>query len=244
VFAAQLPEVREVLLAKATELRCPVIETPEAFRVESESIEDGCARASVLEVATDELFSIAPQLRGRFQLQNALNALAVARYLQSRNYKISNANIERGIASAVWPGRIERVRTKPDVYLDGAHNPGASRELAKYIQENLQGRRIYMIFAAMRDKAVDEVTGILFPLAHHVVFTEAANPRAIRAAQLAEMAGHHAASYEVIPSAEDALESVLAKAHAGDAIFVTGSLYLVGEMRRSLRQRGKAAPAY
>jgi dihydrofolate synthase/folylpolyglutamate synthase len=241
VFAAQVPEVREVLLAKALELRCPVIETPEAFRVESESLEDGCVRASVLETATEELFSIEPQLRGRFQLQNALNALAVARYLQSRNYKVSNTNIERGIASAVWPGRIERVQTKPDVYLDGAHNPGAARELAKYIQESLRGRRIYMIFGAMRDKAVDEVTGILFPLAHHVVFTEAANPRAIRAAQLAEMAGHHAASYDVIPSAEDALESVLAKAHADDAIFVTGSLYLVGELRRSLRQRRKVA---
>jgi dihydrofolate synthase/folylpolyglutamate synthase len=244
VFAAQVPEVREVLLAKAMEFRCPVIETPEAFHIKGESMEDGCVRASVLEAATGERFSIAPQLRGRFQLQNALNALAVARYLQSRNYKISNANIERGIASAVWPGRIERVRTKPDVYLDGAHNPGAARELAKYIQETLHGRRIFLIFAAMRDKAVDEVTGILFPLAHHVVFTEAANPRAIRAAQLAEMAGHHAASYDVIPLAEDALESVLAKARGDDAIFVTGSLYLVGELRRSLRQHGNAAPAY
>jgi dihydrofolate synthase/folylpolyglutamate synthase len=241
VFAAQVLEVREVLLAKATELCCPVIETPEAFRVESERREAGCVRASVLEAATGERFSIAPQLRGRFQLQNALNALAAARYLQSRSYKISNANIERGIASAVWPGRIERVRTKPDIYLDGAHNPGAARELAKYIQETLHGRRIYMIFGAMRDKAVDEVTGILFPLAHHMVFTEAANPRAIRATQLAEMAGHHAASYDVIPSAEDALESVLAKARADDAIFVTGSLYLVGELRRSLRQRRKVA---
>jgi dihydrofolate synthase / folylpolyglutamate synthase len=241
VFAAQVPEVREVLLAKASELHCPVIETQKAFRGESESTEDGCVRATVLEVATGERFSIAPQLRGRFQLQNALNALAVARYLQSRNYKISNTNIERGIASAAWPGRVERVRTEPDVYLDGAHNPGAARELAKYIQESLRGRRIFLIFGAMRDKAVDEVTGILFPLAHHVVFTEAANPRAIRAAQLAEMAGHHAASYDVIPSAEDALESVLAKAHADDAIFVTGSLYLVGALRRSLRQRRKVA---
>jgi dihydrofolate synthase/folylpolyglutamate synthase len=88
---------------------------------------------------------------------------------------------------------------------------------------------------------VDEVTGILFPLAAQVVFTEPANPRSIRAAQLAEMAGHHAAGYSVIPSAEDALESVLLKAQPEDAIFVTGSLYLVGELRRSLRQRRKVA---
>jgi dihydrofolate synthase/folylpolyglutamate synthase len=244
VFAPQLPEARQVLLAKAAELRCPVTQTDEAFRVESESMQDGCVRATVVEVATGERFSIAPQLRGRFQLQNALNALAVARYLQSRNYKISKESIERGIAAAVWPGRIERVRTNPDVYLDGAHNPGAARELANYIETNLGGRRVFLIFGAMRDKAVDEVTGILFPLAVHVVFTEPANPRSIRAAQLAEMAGYHAKIYDVIPSAEEALESVLAKARPEDAIFVTGSLYLVGELRHSLRQRGSPAPAY
>jgi dihydrofolate synthase/folylpolyglutamate synthase len=241
VFASQVPEVSEVLLAKATELRCPVTVTAEAFRIEKEGIEDGCVRAIVLEIATGERFSIAPQLRGRFQLQNALNALAVARYLQSRKYKISKEHVERGIASAVWPGRIERVQTMPEIYLDGAHNPGAAKELAKHIEENFQGRRIYMIFGAMRDKAVDEVTGILFPLAAHVVFTEPANPRSIRAAQLAEMAGHHAASYSVTPSAEEALESALSKARPEDAIFVTGSLYLVGELRRSLRQRRKVA---
>jgi dihydrofolate synthase/folylpolyglutamate synthase len=240
VVAPQLPEVREVLLAKVAELRCPVTETADAFRVESESMQDGCVRATV-EVATGERYSIAPQLRGRFQLPNALNALAVARYLQSRNYKISKESIERGIASAVWPGRIERVQTSPDVYLDGAHNPGAARELANYIETNLGGRRVFLIFGAMRDKAVDEVTGILFPLAANVVFTEPANPRSIRASQLAEMAGHHAASYEVIPSADDALESVLVKVRPEDAIFVTGSLYLVGELRRSLRQRRKVA---
>jgi dihydrofolate synthase / folylpolyglutamate synthase len=241
VFAPQLPKAREVLLAKAAELRCPVTETAEAFRVESENMQDGCVRATVVEVATGERFSIAPQLRGRFQSQNALNGLAVARYLQSRNYKISKESIERGIASAVWPGRIERVQTNPDVYLDGAHNPGAARELANYIETNLRGRRVFLIFGAMRDKAVDEVTGVLFPLAANVVFTEPANPRSIRAVQLAEMAGHHATSYEVIPSAEDACESVLGKARPEDAIFVTGSLYLVGELRRSLRQRRKVA---
>src|ERR1700730_1088066 len=241
VFASQVSEVSEVLLAKAAELHCPVTVTAEAFRVEKESMEDGCVRATVLEIATGERFSIAPQLRGRFQLQNALNALAVARYLESRKYKISKEHAERGIASAVWPGRIERVQTMPEIYLDGAHNPGAAKELAKHIEENFQGRRIYMIFGAMRDKAVDEVTGILFPLAAHVVFTEPANPRSIRAAQLAEMAGYHAASYSVTPSAEDALESWLSKARPEDAIFVTGSLYLVGELRRSLRQRRKVA---
>jgi dihydrofolate synthase / folylpolyglutamate synthase len=241
VIAGQTGEVRTVLLERAEELKCPVMETPEAFAVEKESMEDGFVRATVAENATEARFALAPQLAGRFQLQNALNALGCARILQKRNYKIGDADIESGIASARWPGRLERLHSRPDVYVDGAHNPGAARELARFLEENFCGRRIYLLFAAMRDKAVDEVTGLLFPNAYEVIFTEARTPRAISARQLQEIVGHHAGRSLVIPDAEEALEAALAKARPEDAIFVTGSLYLVGQLRQAWRQRAKVA---
>lgn len=240
VFAGQLDEARDVLLARAKELQCPVVEIPEAFRIEKEGMEDGCVRSTILETASRTQFEIAPRLAGRFQLQNALHALACARILQRKNYRISDTDIVLGIAEARWPGRIERLQKNPDVYLDGAHNPGAARELAKFMEENFNGRRIYLLFGAMRDKAVDEVTGLLFPLAYEVIFTQAKTPRAISAAQLQEIAGHHAERSVVIADAEKALESVLTKARAADAIFVTGSLYLVGQLRHAWRERAFA----
>src|ERR1700741_2635267 len=241
VSAAQLPQAREVLRARAEQLRSKVVNTGEAFRVQNERVEEGSARATVGELATGETFRLAPRLRGRFQLQNALNAVAAARLLQERKYRISNQNIESGIASAEWPGRLERLQTRPDVYLDGAHNPGASRELARFVEENFRGRRVYMIFGAMRDKAVDEVTGMLFPRASEVIFTQPGTPRAVRATCLAEIAGHHAARYSVIVDAEEALETALAKARPDDAVFVTGSLYLVGQLRHAWKERRKVA---
>ena len=217
------------------------MEIPEAFTVEKENVVDGCVRATVVDKTSGAGFAIAPQLGGRFQLQNAMNAVACALVLQGKKYKITNAQIEEGIAAAQWPGRIERLQKTPDIYLDGAHNPGAARELAKFLEENFRGRRIYMLFAAMRDKAVDEVTGLLFPHAYEVIFTEARTPRAISAAQLEEIAGHHAERYLVIADAEKALEAALAKARPEDAIFVTGSLYLVGQLRQAWRERAKVA---
>ena len=231
VFAGQIQEVREVLLERAKELGCAVTEVEEVFCVEKESVEFGCVRASVVEKATGKQFEVAPRLMGRFQLWNALNALAAARILRERNYRISDEAIEQGIALTEWPGRIERIQTRPDVYLDGAHNPGAARELAKFIGENFGGRRIYLIFGAMRDKAVDEVGGLLFPLAAEVIFTEPRTPRAISAGRLAEMAGHLVAKFSVVAEVEAAVEMALAKARPEDAIFVTGSLYLVGQVR-------------
>jgi dihydrofolate synthase / folylpolyglutamate synthase len=241
VFAPQLPEVREVLLERAKELRSPALETSEAFRVENETVENGCARATVVETAGGKEFLMQPKLAGRFQLQNALNAVAAARILQNRRYRVTDENIVSGIATTEWPGRLERLQTRPDMYLDGAHNPGAARELARFLGENFAGRKVYLIFGAMRDKAVDEVTGMLFPHAHEVIFTQPGTPRAVSAKQLAAMAGDHAKKYVVIEDAEQALESALAKARPEDAIFITGSLYLVGELRHAWNARRKVA---
>jgi len=237
VSAPQLPEVHEIIRARAKELNCPLLETQEAFRVEREGTEVGCVRALVREVATDASFELSPQLRGHFQLQNAMNAVATARLLQARTFRITDENIENGIVHAQWPGRLEKLQSHPDIYLDGAHNPGAAREVARFLEEQFAGRRVYLLFGAMRDKAVDEVTGLLFPLASEVIFTQPGTPRAVSATQLADMAGHHAAHFSVISDAETALDTAIEKAHPEDAIFITGSLYLVGQLRHAWKQR-------
>jgi dihydrofolate synthase/folylpolyglutamate synthase len=241
ILAAQLPDAREVLLARAQELHCPVTETSQAYQLLDETLTSGCISARVADGATGESFEVSPRLPGRFQLQNALNALAAGRVLRERGYRITAENLVDGIALTEWPGRLERLQTGPDVYLDGAHNPGAARELAKFLQENFAGRRIYLIYGAMRDKAVDEVAGLLFPQAYEVVFTQPGTPRAVSAAQLAEMAGDHATQFSIVQNAGEALELVLAKARPEDAIFITGSLYLVGELRHAWKERGKVA---
>jgi dihydrofolate synthase/folylpolyglutamate synthase len=243
VSAPQLPEAREIVRARAAELHCQLVETEEAFRVDQESMESGYVRARLTEVATGSQFPLAPQLAGRFQLQNALNAVAAARVLKARNFRISNENIESGVAAARWRGRLEKLQSRPDIYLDGAHNPGAARELARFLEENFAGRRIFLIYGAMRDKAVDEVTGLLFPLAAEVIFTQPSNPRAVSAAQLAQITGHHAAHFSIVDRAEVALDYALAIARPDDAIFVTGSLYLVGQLRHEWKIRVKAQNA-
>ena len=241
VMTEQFAEAREVILARAKELHCPVVETSLAYRVENEVMEQGRVFATVAETDGSKTFALKPRLQGRIQLQNALNALAAARVLQDRGYRISDENIVDGIAAAEWPGRLELLQTRPDVYLDGAHNPGAARELAAFLEEHFADRKVHLIYGAMRDKAVDEVTGLLFPHVHEVIFTQPGTPRAVSATQLAEMAGDHAPQFSIIPNAEEALETALAKAQPEDAIFITGSLYLVGELRHAWNLRRKVA---
>ena len=239
IVAEQRTEARDVILARAAELDCPVVETAQAFRIGAISRQDGRARARITEISSADTLEIAPSLPGDFQLQNALNAVAAARLLQSRGYRISDDAIVEGLAGTVWPGRLEKLQSKPDIYLDGAHNPGAAHQLANFLQQNFAGRRIALVYGALRDKAVDEVAGILFPLAHEVIFTEPRTSRAISASRLAEIASHHASSFSVVSSAEQALDMALAEAAPGDAIFITGSLYLVGQLRHYWKTRAQ-----
>jgi dihydrofolate synthase/folylpolyglutamate synthase len=232
VLAGQREEALRVLLTRVHELDAPVIETSSAFTIDTQQMIAGRVRATAREVSSGKEFKIAPQLAGRFQLQNALNAIAAARVLKSAGVRISDSAIENGIAAAIWPGRIEKVHSSPDIYLDGAHNPSAARELANFIQESFLNRKIIMVFGALRDKAVDEIAGILFPLAVEVIFTEPHTSRSISASQLAEIAGHHAAHFTVIPDSAQALDAALAQTSPHDVICITGSLYLVGELRR------------
>jgi dihydrofolate synthase / folylpolyglutamate synthase len=231
IAAEQRAEAHRVIMERARELGCPITDTAAAYRAEDIAIDAGCVRAKVVEIATGWRGEITPQLPGRFQLHNAINAVAAARLLAKSALHISDDAIARGIADASWPGRIEKLHARPDIYLDGAHNPSAARELAAFLAENFAGKRIRLLFGAMRDKAVDEIAGVLFPLASEVIFTEPRNPRAISAPQLAEISAHHAVKSAIIPDAEKALEYALAQSGPDDAIFVTGSLYLVGQLR-------------
>jgi len=251
VVAQQLPESRAVILKRAKELGSPVIETNVAYRIHEkpvraeqsrlESFAAGSIAATIVEVSSGWSLAISPSLAGHFQVQNALNAVAAARVLASGGLHVTDGAIATGISKTVWPGRLEKLQAHPDVYLDGAHNPAAARELAAFLAENCASRKIWLIYGALRDKSVDELAGWLFPLAAEVVFTEPRTPRAISASQLAEIAGHHARHSEIIPDAERALGHVLANAQPEDAVFVCGSLYLVGQLRAYWKNRARVA---
>jgi dihydrofolate synthase/folylpolyglutamate synthase len=251
VIAQQLPEAREVILKRAWELGCPVVETNVAYRLQenpvnatparSQSVPAGAVTATIVEISSGWSLDIAPSLPGHFQVQNALNAVAAARILSPSGLHIKDDAIASGISNTRWPGRLEKLQVRPDVYLDGAHNPAAARELAAFFAQNFASRKIWLIYGALRDKSVDEVAGWLFPLAAEVVLTEPRTPRAISASQLAEIVGYHARHSETIPDAEKALDHVLAKAQPEDAIFICGSLYLVGQLRSYWKNRSRVA---
>jgi dihydrofolate synthase/folylpolyglutamate synthase len=231
VSASERPEARTVIARRCAEMDARLVELDATARIEDVQDSGGLYRAVAAFPHSRKQLALAPLLPGRFQLRNALTAAVAARLLAERGFPIQDSAIERGIATANWPGRLERLSTQPDLYLDGAHNPAGARELLKFWQENYAGRRIFLVYGAMRDKAVDEISGLLFPHAAAVILTEPRQPRAISAPLLAEISSHDATETIVVRDPGEALETALKMAGPRDAVFATGSLYLVGELR-------------
>ena len=244
VCATGRGEAAALVRSRAAELGVPAEEFTDAgvhYRLEGveETVEGSRARAVSLRDGWQLDFQL--PLPGRFQLRNALTAIAAARALGVRRFPVVDDAIASGLAAVRWPGRLERVARNPDVYLDGTHNPAGARELADFWKKYFSGRPIHLVFGAVRDKAVDEVAGLLFPHAASVILTAARTARAISPPALADLTAHHAAppcgGVEVIAEPELAFERALERARPEDAVFVTGSLYLVGDLRRWWRSR-------
>jgi dihydrofolate synthase/folylpolyglutamate synthase len=207
IFARQRPEAQSVLDQRAAELKIPVKRTAQ-FLVRDLHV---TARGS-------EFSGIKCPLAGEHQVENAIAAV-----LALESLGVS----PQGIENAVWPGRLEQISPNPDIILDGAHNPAGARALARYLERFYANRKIWMIYGAMRDKAVDEIAGILFPLASELILTAPDNARALRPEAVREVAGRG----QISPDISAALDRVRAGASEDDVIIITGSLFLVGEAR-------------
>ena len=243
VTSAERPEARAVIVQRCKNLGARLVEVDSAWEIEEKGASDGSYRAVAKADGSQLEIAIEPPLPGRFQIRNALTAATAARLLAERGFPVTDEAIASGIATVRWPGRLERLCESPVVYLDGTHNPSGARELLKFWEENFQGRRILLVYGAMRDKAVDEVAGLLFPAVASVIFTQPLQPRAISAPLLAEMTDHLARNSVVIRDPAEALERAIEMALPEDAIFATGSLYLVGDLRKYWHKRGAAGIA-
>lgn len=243
VSAAERPEARGVIARRCAEMDARLVEIDAAYRIEAVRGESGCYCALVSAAHSSRKIALDLPLPGRFQVRNAATAAVAAFLLAERSFPVSDQAIARGVARVRWPGRLERLAERPAVYLDGTHNPAGARELLRFWEEHFAGRRIFLVYGAVRDKAVDEIAGLLFPRAARVLLTAPHQPRAISAPLLAEMAGHLASHFEIVADPVQALARALELAQPDDAIFVTGSLYLVGDLRASWNRRQLPVPA-
>jgi dihydrofolate synthase/folylpolyglutamate synthase len=185
-----------------------------------------------LQVLGEEILVETP-LVGRHQLRNVALAIASAVELNRQGFGgITAKSIERGVRETRWPGRFQVIAARPgwpEIVIDVAHNPAGAWALRSALSERRDDRPLIFVFGAMRDKAISEMTEILFPLAERVIATRPENPRAASPEEIRQAAARTGAEIEVEENVQKAVERAQELASGGAVVVITGSIYLVGE---------------
>ncbi len=195
-----------------------------------------------------KLKNVSTALQGRYQRSNAAVALAALEVL-SGDFPVTEAAAREGLKGVFWPGRFERAMRAPSVILDGAHNIEGIKavvEEVKAIGEMQGGRKAKVLFAAMADKDWRAMLRELSAVATEVILTRVSMERSADPIKLAE-AVPEGMPARVIESPAEAVRWLLSGVGADQTILITGSLYLLGEIKPLLAealkesQQGKSA---
>jgi dihydrofolate synthase/folylpolyglutamate synthase len=175
-------------------------------------------------------------LPGRHQQDNAVVALRLLEEAAAAGLRFDLGRAAHGFADARWPGRLQRIKGRPPVLLDGAHNPSGAFALAEALRAEPP---FVLVFGAMADKDVAAVGRQLFPLAQAVVVTQAPGERAATPVDIVARVGPVAPPVRREPGVGRALALAQRLAGPDGLVVVAGSLYLVGDVLRRL-DKGRA----
>ena len=173
-------------------------------------------------------------LAGKHMIYNAVTAIEAIRSLKRFGIDVSKDTIASGIASSVMPARMELIRKKPVIILDGGHNEGCANALAEYIRKHLADKRIIMVSSMMADKDYLSYMRVVAPFANVFVATKADVPRALSSDELCEVAKEFCADCHSIADPFKAITAAANITENEDALIICGSFYLAGEVRDSL----------
>lgn len=228
VLYRQSREVEEVVERTCRELNVPLTLTaPGELEVLSSTLE-----GQTFTYRGEGPYHIS--LLGEHQRYNAAAALETLWVLRKRGWNIPEPAISEGLSGAVWPGRLELVRRSPDVILDGGHNPQCMEALGRALRELYPEKKLIFLTGVLADKNYPAMMGEILPLAKEFYTITPDSERAMSAAELAAWLEERGGKAFPCGDAREGIDRALAAAGPEDAVCVTGSLYMIGEVRHLL----------
>ncbi len=216
------------IIKKTCEEKCNSLRIPDINRLKI-----GEERLEGTQIIYDGIKFNLP-LAGRHMTFNACTAIEAVRSLSRFGIKISEEHIVNGIECSIMPARMELIKKKPVVILDGGHNEGCAAALSEFVKKHLSGKRIIVVSSMMADKDYLSYLSAIAPLADTFIATKANVPRALSSNELMENAEKFCKQCYDIPDPQKAIVAAHNILQSDDALIVCGSFYLAGEIRETL----------
>jgi dihydrofolate synthase/folylpolyglutamate synthase len=243
VIGRQVPEAMEVVLAETVRADAAVAREDSEFALLGRQVAVG---GQVLELqGLGGLYSdVFLPLHGEHQAHNAAIALAAveAFFGAGKDRQLDIDTVRAGFAAVTSPGRLERMRSAPTVFVDAAHNPAGAAALAQTLAEEFDFRFLVGVVAVMADKDASAILAALEPVFNRIVVTQNGSPRAQDVESLALTAQQWFGPDRVVTAEtlRDAIDTATAlvdeadaedRSFAGTGIVITGSVVTAGAAR-------------
>lgn len=176
-------------------------------------------------------------LSGRHQLVNAALAVGSVLVLAENGFAVKEESLRRGLGETKWEGRLEILQERPMVLVDGAHNPAGISSLCAALREEFCYRRLTVIFGVLDDKDHRAMLRRLSPFSHSLIVTRAESNRALSPETLLAIARQYHRHVIMAETPQEAMQKALAAAGRDDLICATGSLFLIGAIKRFFKGR-------
>ena len=157
--------------------------------------------------------------------------------MAKRDVAITAEAIISGIAIVDWPGRLQILRRKPWVIVDGAHNGDSIRKLVQALRQYFAFVRAIVIFGASSDKNITEMAAGLASFSERIIISQSHHPRAVKVEKLAQELTGKGITSEIAANVASAVERALSIAEPDDLVCATGSLFIVAEVMEYLSKR-------
>jgi len=240
VSGVKSEEAKAVILEYAKSKRATLYQLDEHFSTPKNKIQQNGSRFDF-----KDMFLTMPELEismiGAHQIDNAAVSLMTLEVLrQFYMFQVEEDSIYEGLKKAHWPGRFEIVQEQPRVVLDGAHNPEGARSLAKAISL-FKYKKLILVTGILKDKAIEDFYSHLIPMVAEIIITEPAYPRAAKAVEVAEMVRSLGHKMNVIVKEDwkEAVDTAIKEAETEDMVVITGSLYMISDVRKHVLEHYK-----
>jgi len=174
-------------------------------------------------------------LAGRFQLDNTSTVLTSIGKLVEAGFPVAPRAVQRGLSRVRLQGRMQLVRRKPSLVLDGSHNPMSIEALLESLSELIGNRSLHVIFSAMRSKPAGRMLELLSSVAANFYIAPISFPKGMTNGELRSEAEHLHLPHVICTDIPSAFDRACLEAGSNGLILATGSLYLAGEVIRHLR---------
>ena len=179
---------------------------------------------------------ITTRLCGAHQIANMITAIEAMRKLRDYGYCIGDSSIVTGIYDFTIPGRMEVASKSPLIILDGGHNEGCIKALKAMAEKYLEGKKITLLMAFMKDKDYTSALSDIGPMAENIVFTITDHIRGEDPDTLSDIAKDYCKNVFSIKDSAEAYSKALSLSSEDSVLIVTGSFYLVSDIRAIINQ--------